>query len=792
MKDFLLNFYNNWFIIAIYTIILLIIGIIRFRKNDREHSIFTGVNLFIMFYYVFIAIGPIYLVLFKNYQYNYNIFFILLAGLICFIFGSNFIVKNRTINLKIKNKFPKLKDIEFNKIKKNAIIVLIVSYICALIYLGSKIEFIFQDLENNRVLAMQGSGVIIHFAYAMIPATWILYYCNFNMKRDYKIYIAFFVDIIFLMLMGFRARILELLLVAIIIRNFYKPLKIKKLMIVGTALIVLVSILQIVRILISGGQLKSGIDSLINTIAVGSINLKHIFSAFPSRVPFQYGYTYWLGINILLPTTSMDATLWLKEVLGLSFAGGGVAPTILGEFFINFGYIGIFIGMLLLGVICKLIDNNALKSNWNKILYTIIIFFIARTVGSGISNFIILGTWFFIVSLVILKLDIDVLRKIFMRIFSKTIMKYIKARDTVLIANGLNGFNGNPKEIFLKSQEDNIKKRYYWITKDKELYTKLKKEYQNILYAYSLKGIIYIIKSKYYVISVNTQDIYPGLKIPNNRIVIQTFHGFPAKTICKAASTYYSDKEIEKQMEDTYNSNNMYILTGGKYEDKIYFENADFPYERMLRVGHPRNDKLLNHKKIGEEKKNKIVADKNQKIVCYCPTWRENDNFKLFPFKDSNLEEFNEFLKKNNILLIIKLHPLYGRMDENIDKYTNICLYSKEWNLDNLELFSIIDLLITDYSSIYCDYLLTNKPVAFIQYDYEEYIKTRPLNNKREVLFPGPFINNFEEFRNEIIKLIQYENYYDTERKKALKLFYEYYNFDAADKVIKFIEGENK
>lgn len=381
------------------------------------------------------------------------------------------------------------------------------------------------------------------------------------------------------------------------------------------------------------------------------------------------------------------------------------------------------------------------------------------------------------------------IQKILMRIFSKTLMKYVKTKDIVLIADGMETFDGSPKAIFLESQlDEKIKDRYFWVTQNKDLYKEISKKYNNVLYAFSLKGIYYIMRAKFYIMNINTQDFFPGLKIPLNRIVIQTFHGTPTKSFGKSASTYYSNKEIKKQLEDSFNCKNMYILTASKYEDDAFHNNCEFPYDRMLRLGHPRNDRIIHQMEIKKINKNKITKDKEQKIICYCPTWRENNDFKFFPFNDSNLDELNEFLKSKNILLIVKLHPHTGNMHVDLKKYSNIIMYNKEWMIDNIELFSIIDLIITDYSSIYCDYLLTNKPVAFMQYDYKEYIKTRPLANKREILFPGPNINSYLEFEQESIKLLENPQYYEKERKEALKFFYEYYNFDASKKVIDFIE----
>ena len=381
------------------------------------------------------------------------------------------------------------------------------------------------------------------------------------------------------------------------------------------------------------------------------------------------------------------------------------------------------------------------------------------------------------------------IQKLLMRIFSKTLMKYIKTKDVVLIADGMETFDGSPKAIFLESQKyEKIKKRYFWVTQSKNLYKEISKKYNNVLYSFSLKGVYYITRARFYIIDINTQDLFPGLKIPTNRIVIQTFHGVPTKSFCKSASTYYSKKEIQKQLEDSFNEKNMYILTASKYEDDAFHNNCEFPYDRMLKIGHPRNDRLINQDEIRKKEKIKITKDEKQKIVCYCPTWRENNDFKLFPFKDSNLDELNKFLKTKNILLIIKLHPHTGNMYADLKKYSNIIMYDKNWKIDNVTLFSIIDLIITDYSSIYCDFLLTKKPVAFMQYDYEEYVKTRPLANKREVLFPGPNINSFFEFEKEIIKLLEDSHYYEKERKRTIKFFYEYYNFDASKKVIEFIE----
>lgn len=406
MKEFLLEFYNDKFIIILYLIILTALAVYKFRKNTKDQPIFSCENLFIMLYYAFIALAPAYNVWVNDYKYTYNIFFLFLVCLLLFIIGADLIVGNKKTKKVFKTNFLNLQNIDNKYVVRSATLFLIIGYVFIGIFLLKNLDFIMQDLENNRVHAMQGSGVIIHLGYIILPASWILYYCHLNYKKNKLIYLYLILDIILLLLMGFRARILELILLLIIIRNDYKPFSIKKLILYGISLIILVILLQLARTIMSGGNLSKIVGSLVSTMGVSSINLNYIFDAFPDRVPFQYGYTYWLGIGMLLPGPDIDATLWLKDVLNLQYAGGGLTPSIIGEFFINFGFVGIFIGMILLGIICRLIDNSAKEKRIHKCIYYVIMLYMARIVGSGISTFFILATWFVLVTFIILKLKI--------------------------------------------------------------------------------------------------------------------------------------------------------------------------------------------------------------------------------------------------------------------------------------------------------------------------------------------------------------------------------------------------
>ncbi|KKM95643.1 hypothetical protein LCGC14_1186140 [marine sediment metagenome] len=61
------------------------------------------------------------------------------------------------------------------------------------------------------------------------------------------------------------------------------------------------------------------------------------------------------------------------------------------------------------------------------------------------------------------------------------------------------------------------------------------------------------------------------------------------------------------------------------------------------------------------------------------------------------------------------------------------------------ELIIISDLLITDYSSVYFDFILVKKPVILFPYDLDEYIKSQNIYFKLEDIAVGPIVKNGKE-----------------------------------------------
>jgi CDP-glycerol glycerophosphotransferase (TagB/SpsB family) len=167
---------------------------------------------------------------------------------------------------------------------------------------------------------------------------------------------------------------------------------------------------------------------------------------------------------------------------------------------------------------------------------------------------------------------------------------------------------------------------------------------------------------------------------------------------------------------------------------------GDEDVPKMLPVGYPRNDLLVRN--ISEGISNPF-APKNgsRKVILWMPTFRASSNGRLSETALDNdtglpllsteeaLREFNEYLREMGVSIIVKIHHLQAEKPAFGKRFTNIVMLSDEMIAKNgLQLYEIVgksDALLTDYSSILFDYLLTDKPEAFILDDFAEYEKSR-------------------------------------------------------------------
>ena len=203
--------------------------------------------------------------------------------------------------------------------------------------------------------------------------------------------------------------------------------------------------------------------------------------------------------------------------------------------------------------------------------------------------------------------------------------------------------------------------------------------------------------------------------------------------------------------------------------------------------GQPRNDGLF-QKNDCREILGQLFPDLPEytKTVLYAPTFRDYGQVQLFPFKDFDQKQLEAFLDEKNMLLFIRTHVAeQGSAAPYLGK--RIRFLGNEQAEDVTGILNIFDCLITDYSSIYIDYLLTDKPMIFLPYDRQQYLDGRGMNFDYDDVTPGPKPETFNDFLD---ALSPKEDFWKSERTRVNRLFNEIQHPCAADicnKILKMI-----
>lgn len=324
-------------------------------------------------------------------------------------------------------------------------------------------------------------------------------------------------------------------------------------------------------------------------------------------------------------------------------------------------------------------------------------------------------------------------------------------------------FTDNPKYFYLfLNQDKNISVRAIWITKSNEIKTLLRSHGMEVYNIYSAKGIWYSLRAKVYLYDNYSKDICFWLS--GGATKINLWHGIPLKKINqdnKFDKVRNPENKVQRlkwflrRLSDEKPSH--YVLTTSITLVPIF--SSAFGTKNIIICGYPRNELFLNNSNYNiVSNEEKLLIDKicnyGKKIILYLPTFRQSET-KIFDI--ITMDVFNDFLIKHDMLFCIKPHHK-SFLNQNIGEKTWSNILKIDSIVDPYPLLNITDVLVTDYSSIYFDFLLRDKPIVFFDYDREEYIC-----NSRELYFdydsytPGPKAKNMFDLM-ECLENISVEN----------------------------------
>ena len=314
---------------------------------------------------------------------------------------------------------------------------------------------------------------------------------------------------------------------------------------------------------------------------------------------------------------------------------------------------------------------------------------------------------------------------VIIRFFMHTMNFFITMDDKMVLYLSFDGrsYSDNPKAIYETMLTDAKFDKYQliWALKEPVIISGCK-----VIKRQSLAYFYYLSKAKYWVFNNKMPDYYIKRA---DQVYLQTWHGTPLKRLAHdmpdLGITYYRSKQTYQEMVSAYDKDSQlwdYLISPNQFSTAVFCSAFKVNREKIIETGYPRNDILTT---VSTEKiqgvKEKFNIPSNKQVILYAPTWRDN----AFNLQGYTFELNLDFTKWHKILgddyvIIFKPHYLIAQhfvVPNGLSEFVLTMPATADIN----ELYIISDQLITDYSSVFFDYAILNRPIYFYMFDFETY-----------------------------------------------------------------------
>jgi len=416
-----------------------------------------------------------------------------------------------------------------------------------------------------------------------------------------------------------------------------------------------------------------------------------------------------------------------------------------------------------------------------------------------------------------MKRILHLLTTFFLNLVTIVLNLFVRKDSKVVVVGGWFGkrFADNSRYFFLflnKYKAEYGLTKIIWITRRDEIYGMLKEEGFDVAKAWSLKSIYYHLKAKYHVIDQAPEDINGYFSFGSIRINL--WHGFPLKKIGKYVDESSDKSELMEILKGTFRNilhtgifsiggwSRFCLLATSKFSAEIlgYAFNVGEP--DIAIANYPRNDVLISDMDLFIPEDEKRIIDlanerksRGYKVIVYLPTFRDRTGTLLLNIMDEQeMASFLSFLEENRILFITKFH-FANTFIQHADIFGDInrsnTILNLPSSLDVYNLLKLSDMLITDYSSVYFDYLLLNRPILFYPYDLDCYA-----NRDRGLIFdydeytPGRKAYTLQELMQEIKNIIEngFDDGYQDARNRLKNRIFEVKEKPGSHYIIEFLK----
>lgn len=286
-----------------------------------------------------------------------------------------------------------------------------------------------------------------------------------------------------------------------------------------------------------------------------------------------------------------------------------------------------------------------------------------------------------------------------------------------------------------------------------------------------------------------------------DQVHVAAWHGFPLKVVgffdSASATSDFSDLKVMTTQSDV-------ITCTSKFSQLTISGMFSCDPNKVKITGFPRNDILFHSEGRKNLEKLTGLNLENASLFLYLPTMRKGlknegvafeDN--IFNYSDYDLEKFNNYLKQKNAYIFVKMHFA----DYTFFKNKSFLLPDRMILLDNdtlvnecftiYHLMNAFDILITDYSSVYVDFLLLNRPIIFSCPDFNKYNEDRGfIVDEPKFMMPGQLVQNQTQLLESIDEIMSGFDRFLQERQEKMSLFHKFKDDKSGERLFKEMTSE--
>lgn len=281
---------------------------------------------------------------------------------------------------------------------------------------------------------------------------------------------------------------------------------------------------------------------------------------------------------------------------------------------------------------------------------------------------------------------------------------------------------------------------------------------------------------------LHTHGTYSLIKPAASKTVVNLWHGMPIKHLGSGGQTW------EWQTDAT-------IITAPVHAPNLAAVwNLDD--SQVWVTGLPRNDVLVRASRRPRPQQLVDLAD-DRRLVVWLPTYRTSavgrdqvdgtDAGNDFQFAGIDPSTIDELAGELGVHVIVKPHPMAPRPKvtdlEHVSVWTEADV--ADAGLTLYELLGHADALVTDYSSVWIDFLLAERSIIFAVSDLAEYRANRgyyfePL----EDYLPGPIVTDLDELKGALAEVAAGRAVGVKSRSEAIQLHHTHRDDQSARRVL--------